>query len=79
MAIVDPESIGRQGSHPATAQRFIALEQTIAEIAGKVAAGQALRPEVRERKPAAKATDDGGLESGPGWSRGDYNTEANGR
>lgn len=50
MAIENPGNIdsSHSSSHPATAERFLALENTILEVAKKQAAQQALDPQIRE-------------------------------
>ena len=47
MATMNPASITLAQSHPTTAQRFVALEQTIAEIKAKEKAHQPLEPEMK--------------------------------
>ena len=54
MAQESPGSIKYASSHPTSAERFIRLEHTVAEIQAKVAAAQALMPEAKapiEAKP----------------------------
>lgn len=50
MAVEHPSSIqgGFMASHPSTPERFIALEQTVAEIERRLAAGEELEPLRRE-------------------------------
>jgi beta-barrel assembly-enhancing protease len=57
MAIASPGSIAMAVTHPTTAERFIRLEQVIAEIELKKSAGEPLRPEMK------KGTD---VQRGPG-------------
>jgi predicted Zn-dependent protease len=54
MAALHPGSIGRNhaSSHPATAERFVAIEQTVLEIRQKQAGGLALTPEYQDDKAA---------------------------
>ncbi|MEW6429004.1 MAG: M48 family metalloprotease [Thermodesulfobacteriota bacterium] len=53
MAAGHPESIEESlhGSHPSSAQRYTALEKTVAEINDKRAQGKPLQPEQRDIKP----------------------------
>lgn len=56
VAQADPDGIGMAGTHPTPAERFVRLEQAIAEIERKRAAGVPLVPEsspVPEGPPAA--------------------------
>ena len=57
MAIAHPGSVkgGFFATHPATPERFLALEKTVAEIEGKERSNQALLPEseIPEKSPAA--------------------------
>ncbi len=46
MAVEHPLAIGHGVTHPNTAERFVALEKTLGEIRGKLAANQELRPEM---------------------------------
>lgn len=48
MAVANPGSIGIGGTHPTTAERFVRLERTATEIAGKTARGLALAPELKD-------------------------------
>lgn len=48
MATESPASIKFASSHPTTAERFIRLEKTVAEIQAKQAAGQPLMPELKK-------------------------------
>ena len=48
MAIESPANIDTHSlTHPATAERFLALEQAVAEISDKKAAGTPLNPELK--------------------------------
>lgn len=49
MATESPGSIKFATSHPTTAERYVRLERTAAEIHAKQAAGKALLPEMRKR------------------------------
>ncbi len=51
MAVIHPGNIQRNymNSHPATPERFVAIEKTIGEIHGKRSAGQALVPEYKRK------------------------------
>lgn len=51
MAALQPASINRNhaSSHPTTAERFVAIEETVMEIGKKQASGQPLIPEYEER------------------------------
>ncbi len=54
MAAIHPGSIGRNhaATHPATAERFLAIEKTVAEIENKKAAGLPLEPRYKaDKKP----------------------------
>ncbi len=52
MAAEHPANIrnNHSASHPATSRRFIAIEQTVEEIAAKRASGQALKPNMETRR-----------------------------
>lgn len=52
MATADPRSITMKSSHPTSPERFVAIENTVQEIEGKLVAGQALEPEWKNRKTA---------------------------
>lgn len=52
MATADPRSITMKSSHPTSPQRFVAIESTVQEIEDKIAAGQAMEPEWKNRKTA---------------------------
>jgi hypothetical protein len=52
MAIAHPDMITRETSHPATAERFVAIEATVAEIKAKQKAGVPLVP--NEARPPAE-------------------------
>lgn len=57
MAAANPGSIGGGGylaSHPATPDRFVAMEQTVAEIKDKQARKLPLEPEYKKPAPAAE-------------------------
>ncbi len=57
MAAANPGGIrggGFLATHPATAERFVAMEQTVAEIKGKQARKQPLEPEYKKPAPAAE-------------------------
>ena len=47
MAALHPGAVNHAGTHPATPERFVAMEQTIKEIRGKQKAGKPLRPEMK--------------------------------
>lgn len=51
MAVIHPGRIQRNymNTHPATPERFVAIEKTIGEIHGKRSAGQALVPEYKRK------------------------------
>ena len=60
MAQANPKSIGLAYTHPTTAERFVRMEQAIAEIDQKQETSMALRPEMKNtrrklREPAADA------------------------
>ena len=46
MAVAHPDSIEHAKTHPSTAERFVAMKKAVAEIDGKLAAGESLKPEV---------------------------------
>jgi hypothetical protein len=48
MAQANPKSIGMAYSHPTTAERFVRMDKAIREIEAKRAAGQPLRPTLKE-------------------------------
>ncbi|MBI5162709.1 MAG: M48 family metalloprotease [Magnetospirillum sp.] len=49
MGVVHPASIHLEGStHPSTAKRFMAIEETVKEIDGKRSRGEALVPDMKE-------------------------------
>ena len=48
MAVVNPAAIDHVGTHPTTAERFVALEAAAREISTKIAQGQPLRPNMQE-------------------------------
>ncbi len=51
MAAANPNGISQRGmiaSHPATSERFVALQKTVQEIEAKRAAGKALDPELKK-------------------------------
>ncbi|HYC30764.1 MAG TPA: M48 family metallopeptidase, partial [Gemmatimonadales bacterium] len=52
VAQADPEGIGMAATHPTPAERFVRMEQAIAEIEQKRAAGQPLTPERLAAPPA---------------------------
>jgi hypothetical protein len=54
MAQESPGSITYASSHPSSAERFIRLERTVAEIEGKVAKGVPLLPETKSGKDTKK-------------------------
>ena len=56
MAVAHPASIqtNHAASHPSTPERFLGLENTVAEIARKLAAGAPLMPEMKV-EPAARS------------------------
>jgi membrane-associated protease RseP (regulator of RpoE activity) len=60
MAALHPASIGRNhaSSHPATAERFVAIEQTVIEIRQKQAGGLALTPEYQDSAKARSQQSD---------------------
>lgn len=47
MAIAAPGSITMARTHPTTAERFVRLEQTVAEIRAKLESGEPLRPNMK--------------------------------
>lgn len=47
MAATDPRAITMKSTHPTTPERFVAIEQTVAEIQAKIAEGQPLKPETK--------------------------------
>ncbi len=54
MAVSNSKAITIKTSHPTTPERFIALETAVAEIKGKVAKGEPLKPELKvNHKPEA--------------------------
>ena len=57
VAQADPEGIGMAATHPTPAERFVRMEQAIAEIEQKRAAGQPLSPERSAAPPAAAPAD----------------------
>lgn len=60
MAAQNPGSINKQGyfaSHPSTPERYLALEKAAAEIDAKRAAGQPLRPEMKEPSQGKKGSE----------------------
>jgi len=62
MAMVNPGSIesNHGASHPSTPERFLALENAVEEIAGKIAAGENLMPDLAiEPSPRSASADDG--------------------
>ena len=57
MAVSNSQAITIKTSHPTTPERFLALETAVAEIKGKVAKGEPLKPELKaSNKPEAAAT-----------------------
>ncbi|MFQ5534080.1 MAG: M48 family metalloprotease, partial [Sphingomonadales bacterium] len=75
MATVNPGSILYAGTHPTTVNRFLALDQTVAEINSKKLRNVALRPDMKDQTPeqqtmlasapppAGTGTDQGGTAS----------------
>ncbi|MEQ8369993.1 MAG: M48 family metallopeptidase [Alphaproteobacteria bacterium] len=61
IAILNPDSITIGRSHPTTAERFIGLENTVAELNQKIASGLPLEPEIK---------------SGSGFGDGSANTNS---
>lgn len=56
MAVSNSKAITIKTSHPTTPERFLAIETTVAEIKGKVAKGEMLKPELKaNHKPEVKA------------------------
>jgi hypothetical protein len=49
MSLKNPQSITLTTTHPATADRFVGIENTIREINAKIAAGEPLKPEMKEK------------------------------
>jgi Zn-dependent protease with chaperone function len=49
MATLNPESISRESSHPSTAERFVAIDQTVLEIKDKKARNQPLMPNMQKK------------------------------
>jgi hypothetical protein len=60
MAIEHPEAIGKETTHPAMAQRFVALEAARDEIKRKIAEGRDLTPEMKKDADAPKPEDKAG-------------------
>lgn len=59
MAVNDSQAITIKTSHPTTPERFVAIESTVAEINKKIASGEILKPELKNKneltaKPATK-------------------------
>lgn len=52
MAAADPRSITMKSSHPTSPERFVAIENVVQEIEGKLVAGQPLEPEWKNRQTA---------------------------
>lgn len=48
MAINNSQAITIKSSHPTTPQRFVAIEETVKEIKGKIVRGAALTPELKK-------------------------------
>jgi len=59
MAVRNPGAIDYTTSHPTAPARFIGMEEAVAEVQRKIAAGDALRPEIRT-STAADSGPDGG-------------------
>ncbi len=55
MGVTHPGSVALATTHPTTPERFVALEQTVAEINGKIEAGVPLLPETAGQKKAQPA------------------------
>lgn len=53
MAVMNPASIALKTSHPTAPERFVALENTVLEVKGKMAKGEPLVPEVKPEPVAA--------------------------
>lgn len=54
MAVENPNAISHASTHPATSERFVALQAAIKEIDGKRAAGQPLVPNEQKQTTAEK-------------------------
>lgn len=52
MAMADPRAITMKSSHPTSPERFVAIETVVQEIEGKLAAGQPLEPEWKNKQTA---------------------------
>jgi hypothetical protein len=60
MAIQNPNAIAHRGTHPTTPERFVALEKSVEEIAGKRISNQRLMPEMKSHAaPAAPDSETG--------------------
>ena len=60
MAIQNPNAIAHRGTHPTTPERFVALEKSVEEIAGKRISNQRLMPEMKSHAaPAAPDSEAG--------------------
>ncbi|NQU57964.1 MAG: M48 family metalloprotease [Rhodospirillales bacterium] len=51
MSLKSSKSISLATTHPANADRFVGIENTIKEIKAKIAAGEPLEPEMKKTKP----------------------------
>ena len=51
MSMKSVQSISLTTTHPANADRFVGIENTIKEIKAKIAAGEPLQPEMKKTKP----------------------------
>jgi hypothetical protein len=56
MATVNPEAVEAAGTHPTSPARFVALEQAVSEIDGKIATASALMPEMKPEDSGANKT-----------------------
>ncbi len=67
MAIAHPSSIqtNHAATHPSTPERFLGLENTVAEIARKRSTGAPFTPEMKV-EPKPRSSEAGGAASGPG-------------
>lgn len=52
MAMADPRAITMKSSHPTSPERFVAIENTVQEIEGKITAGLPLEPERKNSQTA---------------------------
>jgi hypothetical protein len=48
MAINNSQAITTKSSHPTTPERFVAIEETVKEIKGKLEKGAPLNPELKK-------------------------------